>query len=160
MKRITVNLKNQTLTLFWGDKATKTYKVSTAKNGAGELEDSERTPRGRHAITEKIGGNCVENSVFVGRVPTGEVFREEMKILHPRRDWILTRILWLEGLELGLNRGTGRDSKGRYIYIHGTPDSTILGVPGSRGCVRMRNNDICELYEEVQIGTIVHINEI
>jgi L,D-transpeptidase YbiS len=159
MKRITVRLKSQTLTLFLGDRVTRTYNVSTAKNGAGELQDSECTPRGRHLIAAKIGGSYPTNSVFVGRVPTGEIFREEMKTLYPARDWILTRILWLEGLEVNLNRGAGRDSKNRYIYIHGTPDSTVLGAPGSRGCIRMRNDDVCELYEEVEIGTVVQIND-
>ena len=159
MRSITVSLTSQKLTLSLGDGTTRIYSVSTAKNGPGELQGSECTPRGRHVVTEKIGGSCPENSVFIGRVLTGEIFHEEMKTLHPKRDWILTRILWLEGLEADLNRGTGRDSKNRYIYIHGTPDSTILGTPGSRGCIRMRNSDVCELYEEVEIGTVVQIND-
>lgn len=131
----------------------KDYPVSTAEKGAGEERGSYRTPRGRHIVRAKIGAGAPANAVFVERRPTGEIFNAELDALHPGRDWILTRILWLSGLEKGLNRGGNVDTMRRYIYIHGTPDRIALGRPGSKGCIRMRNKDIIELFELVPRGT-------
>ena len=97
------------------------------------------------------------NTVFVGRRPTGEVYNAQLASQYPRRDWILSRILWLCGRESGQNRGAGVDSFRRFIYIHGTPDSEPMGVPRSHGCVRMRNSDIVELFDLVEPGTCVLI---
>jgi lipoprotein-anchoring transpeptidase ErfK/SrfK len=121
--------------------------------------DSECTPRGNHVIDEKIGDGCPLNTVFVGRRATGEIYTAELREQQPARDWILTRILWLRGTEPGRNLGANVDSKARYIYIHGTPDETRLSVPGSRGCIRMRNRDIVELYDAVEVGTAVELLE-
>ena len=158
-KHIEVNISTQTLTLFAGDDVIKQYTISTAKNGPGEQMDSECTPRGKHLIREKIGAGCVANTVFVGREPTGELYHPELREQFPDRDWILTRILWLSGCEAGKNKGGNVDSYDRYIYIHGGPDDLAMGVPGSRGCVRMRNDDMIELFDLVETETGVNIIE-
>ena len=131
--------------------------VATAKNGVGQLQGSECTPLGSHRIRAKIGTACEVNTVFVGRRPTGEIYSAELDAQYPNRDWILTRILWLCGNELGLNRGGEVDTMRRYVYIHGAPDSHPMGVPSSHGCIKMRNTDILSLYDLVDIGTAVTI---
>ncbi len=158
-KHIQVNISKQTLSLFEGDDVIKQYTISTAKKGPGELMDSECTPRGKHLIREKIGAGCEANTVFVGRVATGELYHPELREQFPDRDWILTRILWLSGCEAGKNKGGNVDSYDRYIYIHGGPDDLAMGVPGSRGCVRMRNENMIELFDLVETETTVIIQE-
>ena len=158
-KRIEINLSEQRLRLFEGGRAVMDVAVSTAKNGPGEKMNSECTPRGAHVIRAKIGAGHPADTVFVGRRPTGEIYTSELGRRFPGRDWILTRILWLSGLEPGRNRLGKVDTMRRYIYIHGTPDSVALGAPGSRGCVRMRNQDIIALFERVPAGTRVEIVE-
>lgn len=133
--------------------------VSTAKNGPGEQENSGCTPRGWHCIRAKIGADMPVNSVFVGRRPTGEIYSPELAQNAPDRDWILTRILWLSGLEVGKNRLGKVDTMRRYIYIHGCPDSERMGEPLSHGCVRMRNDDVVMLFDLVQTGLAVWIHE-
>lgn len=133
----------------------KGYPVSTAGNGAGEINGSGCTPRGRHIIRAKIGDGEPVNSIFIGRRPTGEIYKAGMRDQFPERDWILTRILWLSGCEPGINRLGNVDSMRRYIYLHGTPDEVELGKPGSAGCVRMDNQDIIELFDMVTPGTPV-----
>lgn len=156
---IKISITAQQLTLLDGDKTLKQYAISTAKNGPGEKMDSECTPRGEHRVAEKIGGECVMNSVLVGRMPTGEIYGPALREQHPGRDWILTRILWLSGTEEGKNKGANVDSYDRYIYIHGSPDDVAMGQPGSRGCVRMRNVDVIELFDLITVGTNVEIRE-
>lgn len=156
-RRITIDLDTQTLRLFDGDELLRTYPVSTAANGPGEIVDSECTPRGRHVIDAKFGDGCAPDTVFVGRCPTGETYAAGLREQNPGRDWIVTRILWLAGTEPGRNAGGKVDTKSRYIYIHGTPDDTDMSRPGSHGCVRMRNADITELYDLVPPGTTVDI---
>lgn len=134
------------------------YPVSTALNGVGEKSGSYCTPRGRHRIRAKIGANQPVNTVFVARRPTGEIYTPELGTQYPGRDWILTRILWLSGCEVGFNRLGSCDSMRRYIYIHGTPDSEKLGQPGSKGCVRMCNTDLLELFDLVSVNTEVQIS--
>jgi len=133
------------------------YPVSTATNGAGETSGSFCTPRGRHTIRARIGAGQPENAVFVRRRPTGEIYTPELGAQFPERDWILTRILWLSGCEPGFNRLGECDTMRRYIYIHGTPDATRIGTPGSHGCIRMRNADLLELFDLVSTGTPVEI---
>lgn len=164
---IKISIKEQTLTLFDGDKQLKHYSISTGKNGSGELMDSECTPCGKHIISEKTGEGAEINSVFVGRVATGEIYQPVLREQHPQRDWILTRILWLSGTEAGRNKGhkdghdenISVDSHDRYIYLHGAPDDIAMGKPGSRGCVRMRNNEIIELFDLIEVGTEIVIND-
>jgi lipoprotein-anchoring transpeptidase ErfK/SrfK len=121
--------------------------------------NSECTPRGRHIVRARIGAGLPIGSVFVGRRPTGEIYSEELASQFPGRDWILTRILWLRGLEPGRNRFGEVDSMRRYIYIHGTPDDQPMGVPRSHGCIRMRNDDIVDLFDDVPAGAVVDIME-
>ncbi|KGT48352.1 MULTISPECIES: cell wall-recycling L,D-carboxypeptidase ElsL [Acinetobacter] len=137
----------------------KSYPVSTGKNGIGEQENSGKTPRGWHKVAEKIGADTPLNSVFIARQATGEVYSEELAQQFPNRDWILTRILWLSGLEEGFNCGEGCDTYKRYIYIHGTPDTEPMGIPESHGCIRMRNIDLVELFELVDENALVYISE-
>lgn len=156
--KILIHIPTQTMELFDnGGKLLRRYLVSTGANGVGEENGSFCTPRGKHVIRAKIGAGQPENTVFVQRRPTGEIFTPELGARHPGRDWILTRILWLSGCESGFNRSGSCDTMRRYIYIHGTPESTELGKPGSRGCVRMRNADMLELFELVVSGTEVEI---
>lgn len=158
--RIKISIQQQTLTLFdhFGGLKAK-YDVSTAANGVGCEKNSGCTPLGHHIIRAKIGADALPNTVFVGRRPTGEICTPELMAQFPNRDWILTRILWLSGLEVGFNRLGNVDTMQRYIYIHGTPDSTDMSKIGSHGCVRMRNSDIIELFEMVEAGTPVLIAE-
>lgn len=160
-KQLVINIAEQTLTIYQQQTEVTKYSVSTAKNGMGGQQDSGCTPLGQHIIAEKIGDRSPINAVFVGREPTGERYSAALGAQHPERDWILSRILWLRGLEKGINTGSnsqgGCDTYQRYIYIHGTPDSEPMGVPLSHGCVRMRNTDIIELFEKVEEGTPVTI---
>jgi len=157
--RIEISIPAQTLTLFddFGGVKVK-YRVSTAANGVGCVKDSGCTPLGEHVIRAKIGADMPINTVFIGRRPTGETLSPELAAQYPERDWILTRILWLSGTELGKNRLGNVDSMQRYIYIHGTPDTEPMGQPCSHGCVRMRNQDVVELFDLVEIGTPVLIS--
>ena len=159
MMDIFVSLPAQTLELFDGGSLLFRYTVSTAKNGAGEETGSYCTPRGHHVIRAKIGGGMPENTVFVGRRPTGEIWTPELAARFPDRDWMLTRILWLSGKELGFNRLGTVDTMRRYIYLHGSPDAVPMREPGSIGCVRMRNRDIVELFDRVPAYTPVNIGE-
>lgn len=140
-----------------GDILVRQYPVSTAANGPGEREGSFCTPRGRHRIAEKIGAGAPMNAAFQARVWTGEIWTPELNAEYPGRDWILTRILWLEGTEPGKNRGGMVDTYRRYIYIHGTHEEHRIGTPASHGCIRMKNADVAELFDLVAVGTEVRI---
>jgi hypothetical protein len=144
---IIINIANQTLTY-----KDKSYFISSAINGVGEQEGSFCTPLGKFKIAEKIGQNLAINSVLKGRVFTGEIYNLDLAKQYPDRDWILTRILWLDGMD-----EHNQNTKKRYIYIHGTPDENPIGVPLSKGCIRMRNKDIIELFDLVQISSDVAI---
>jgi L,D-transpeptidase YbiS len=160
MRRIEVSLAAQSLKLLDDAGALlHRYSVSTSRNGAGELKDSFCTPRGRHIIRAKIGAGLAENTIFIGRRPSGETYTPALGERYPGRDWILTRILWLSGCEPGFNRLCNVDTMRRYIYIHGSPDSAKMGKPSSIGCIRMRNRDIIELFDQVAAGTPVDIAE-
>jgi hypothetical protein len=156
---IEISIPQQTLNLFDGDRVlVNSYSVSTAAKGAGCIKNSGCTPTGQHIIRAKIGAAEKLNAVFVGRRATGEICTPELIANHPNRDWILTRILWLSGTEVGKNRLGNEDTMQRYIYIHGTPDSTVMGKAGSHGCIRMRNADVVALFDLVQVGTSVIIS--
>lgn len=131
--------------------------ISSSKNGTGQRKGSYQTPLGRHQIRAKIGRGAAWNTVFVGRRPTGEIWSPELAQAFPNRDWILTRILWLSGLEPGFNRFGDVDTMRRYVYLHGSPDSVDMGEPGSIGCIRMRNTDIVSLFDLIAPGTTVDI---
>ena len=156
---IVINIAEQSLCVFSLNHLVKKYRVATAKNGPGETSGSEKTPRGKHVIRAKIGEKEPVNTVFIGRRPTGEIYRAELKKQHPNRDWILTRILWLSGQEKGKNRLGNVDTMRRYVYIHGCPDEDPMGIPSSHGCVKMRNSDVIELFNLVPVLTPVEIIE-
>lgn len=154
-----VDVPTQRMQVFKGKHLLHEYAVSTASAGTGQINGSGCTPTGRHRIRIKIGEGLPANTVFVGRRPTGEVYSPALAEQHPQRDWILTRILWLTGSEPGCNRGGARDSLRRFIYIHGTPDTEPMGVPASHGCIRMRNDDLLELFDLVSVGTEISIQD-
>jgi L,D-transpeptidase YbiS len=156
---IDISIAEQRLKLCCGEEVLEVFPVSTAANGPGELSGSNCTPRGWHKVRARIGAGQPENCVFAGRRPTGEIYSPELAASHPGRDWILSRILWLSGLEPGVNRLGQVDTMRRYIYIHGTPDSEEIGVANSHGCIRMRNGDVVRLFELVPVGVRVFIHE-
>lgn len=162
MQRIVIQLATQTLSLEDAGRLLARYSISSALNGAGSLEGSECTPLGKHLVAAKIGGGLPAGAALKGRRPTGEICTPELYTQAPERDWILSRILWLQGCEPGINSGLAAsghnvDTMARYIYIHGTPDQEPMGEPKSHGCIRMRNSDVIELYDAVNPGVEVVI---
>lgn len=134
------------------------YPVSTAANGLGCEDGSNKTPIGAHRIAERIGQGEPLGRVFRARVPTAEIaeISADPDYRSPE-DLITTRILWLEGLEEGVNRGPGVDSHDRYIYVHGTPEEGRIGAPASHGCIRMRNADVIDLFSRINGNTAIYI---
>ena len=133
------------------------YPVSTSLYGAGNKKDSYQTPLGLHCIKEKIGDDMPENEVFIGRQPQGLLDDLIANNVGLSEDIITSRILWLDGLQPGINKQDDVDSYERYIYIHGTADEESIGCPASHGCIRMRNRDVIDLYDRVNIGCVVKI---
>lgn len=154
-----IDLGRQRLVLWNEGRALRECLVSTGSNGIGEINGSGCTPRGRHIVRAKVGDGAAIGTLFVRRRPTGEIWSPELHAKFPGRDWILTRILWLSGTERGRNRLGCVDTFRRYIYLHGTPPTTRLGVPGSKGCIRVTNEDIVELYARIPVGTVVELHE-
>ena len=154
---IVIDVARQRLVLWRDALPMLDVAVSTAERGVGEQRGSGCTPRGLHRVRAKVGAGCTPGTAFVGRRPTGEVCSSALAEAQPERDWILTRILWLDGCEPGRNRGGEVDTLRRYIYIHGAPDSAPMGVALSHGCIRMRNADVCALFDAVDVGMRVRI---
>ena len=154
-----ISCQTQILSVYIENKLLNTYFISTGIKGTGQQINSGRTPLGWHCVAEKFGDLAVENAVFIARKETGEVYSPKLKTQFPNRDWILTRILRLKGLETAFNLGGEVDTYERYIYIHGTPDEVILGEKGSKGCIRMNNKDIISIYNLLSIGTPVYISD-
>lgn len=154
-----ISISEQSLFLYQDGELVKQYLVSTALNGIGSQKNSGKTPLGKHLIRAKIGTGLPINTVFIGRRPTGEIYHNDLAKQFPNRDWILSRILWLSGLEVGHNRLGEVDTMQRYIYIHGTPDAEPMGKAQSHGCIRMRNDEIIELFDWVDVGCLVEIVE-
>ena len=158
--KINITIATQQLDLLDAQgQLIRQYLISSARNGTGQENGSFCTPLGKHIIRAKIGAGQPVNTVFIKRRPTGEIYTPELGQQYPKRDWILTRILWLSGSEPGLNRLGSVDTMRRYIYIHGTPDSVNMGKPGSIGCIRMHNSDLLELFDRVNAGTQVDIHK-
>ena len=155
--QIQIDTDRQVLRLSQVGRETLVYPVSTAKMGLGEGFGSFKTPRGRHIVRAKIGQGVPLNGVLVGRRFTHEIYSNQLQQEFPDRDWILSRILWLSGIEVGINRLGAVDTMRRYIYIHGTPDTEPMGIPCSHGCIRMRNEDIVDVFERVPSGSSVEI---
>lgn len=154
-----ISIANQQCQLWHNGNVVFSAAVSTALNGAGEQEGSGCTPQGWHTIRACIGQGQAVNTVFVGRRPTGEIYDSDLGAQFPNRDWILSRILWLSGLEVGKNRLGNVDTMRRYIYIHGCPDALPMGQALSHGCIRMHNQDLLTLFQQVKAGLKVWIHE-
>lgn len=154
-----VKPRTQKMFLHVNGHVETSYEISTAANGMGEVKDSFATPRGWHYIRAKIGAFAPKGAVFVGRRWTKEIFSEDLFSQATDRDWILTRIMWLSGLELGINRLKNVDTMQRYIYIHGAPDQRMSMRPMTRGCIGMYQDDIIDLFNKVPFGTRVFIGD-
>ena len=155
---IEISITNQELTLRDDNGVIKTYKISTSKYGEGSTENSFKTPLGKHEIKKMIGKDVIIGGRFIGRVHTGEVFPiYSDQEIYVKEDVVQSRILWLSGLENNINKGIGVDSFARYIYIHGTPEEWLLGSKASKGCIRMSNKDVIELFSKVHEGMTVII---
>ncbi len=149
-----VSSKDQTMTLVSKGKAVTTWEISTAEKGMGQQTGSSKTPQGLHRVAQKIGQGALPYTIFQGRAPKG-LWKHQRK--YRRKDLVLTRILWLEGLEPGLNKGGAVDSHDRYIYIHATNHEERLGSAASHGCIRMSTPAILSLFEKVPEGSLVWI---
>lgn len=156
---IHIDIQKQSMLLFDENREfLRIYPISTAKNGPGENYGSFCTPRGWHQIRAKIGAELPKNAIFEKRRFTGNYYKTgDIQRFSADKDWILTRILWLSGLEPGKNRFGNVDTAKRKIYIHGTPDETLLGIPGSKGCIRMSHDDLIAVFDMVTIGLKVLI---
>ncbi len=158
MNSINIKVSQQQLSLLDGDgKLLQQYPVSTSKYGTGSENGSEKTPLGLHRIKEKLGGAMPMNEVFIGRVPHGNLDECIQRKIDLPDDVIMSRIIWLEGMEPGRNQGGYVDTYQRYIYIHGTNHEKNIGTPSSIGCIRMCNKDIVDLFRQVDIGSEVLI---
>ena len=156
--KINISIAQQQLDILGDDdQLIQQFSISSAKNGVGQANGSFCTPLGKHIIRAKIGQGQPTNTVFIRRRPTGEIYTPALGEQFPKRDWILTRIMWLSGCEPGFNRGGTVDTMRRYVYIHGSPDSVEMGKPGSIGCIRMRNTDLLTLFDQIHPGIQVDI---
>jgi len=158
-RALVVSIEQQTLRLYEEGVLVRSYVVSTSRRPPSNLNGSLGTPRGLHAIAEKIGAGQPPGIVFRSRVATGYHFNEHLERGGRDGNLITSRILWLEGLEPGVNRGGEVDTHSRYIYIHGTNREAELGRPQSAGCVVMGNMDVIELFERVRVGDRVWISD-
>ncbi len=154
-----VNIEKQEMYLVKNDSVEKTYRISSSKSGIGNKQGSGKTPLGVHRIAEKFGKTAKPNTIFVGRKDTGKVATVIKDSIDTAEDHVTSRILWLTGLENGINKGKGIDSHSRYIYIHGTPEEGLIGTPASHGCIRMYNKDVIELFDLVSAGMLVVMEE-
>lgn len=155
---IVVSASEQRLFFIKDDQVAKAYTISTAEAGLGNRMHSNKTPLGVHRVAQKIGAGAKPGTIFKARANTRRIAR----ILNEpgtrsNADNVTSRILWLSGMEKGINKGGKVDSQARYIYIHGTDEEGRLGTPASHGCIRMANNAVIELFEEVPVGTLVTI---
>lgn len=156
--KIDIDISQQRLYLKQNDNLIKSYPISSSKYGEGSTENSNMTPLGLHVIKEKIGTDVPINTLFISRINTKRTVNIENSRNKTKDDHITSRILWLDGLEEGKNKGKGVDSYSRYIYIHGTHEEGLIGEKASHGCIRMLNNDVIDLYNYVNIGTKVYIS--
>lgn len=150
-----VSVRRQRLFHVRAGRLLAEYEVATARNGLGAERDSYKTPTGLHRINGKLGDGVPLFGVLRDREYTGMINDPDSS--DPDKDWITTRILWLDGLEPGVNKGGSVDSRERFIYIHGTANESSVGQPTSMGCVRMRNVDIVALFDGVPDGALVVI---
>ena len=154
---IFVSIKNQKLYHIKNNKIINNFSISSSKYGTGNKNGSNKTPLGLHKIKEKHGKDVPINGKMVGRIFYNQIAAIYKDATESKTDDITSRILWLEGIEKGKNKGEGIDSYNRYIYIHGTSEEGKLGAPASHGCIRMKNKDVIDLYNKVEVGTLVLI---
>ena len=154
---IFVSIKNQKLYHIKNNKIINNFSISSSKYGTGNKNGSNKTPLGLHIIKEKHGKDVPINGKMVGRIFYNQIAAIYKDATESKTDDITSRILWLEGIEKGKNKGEGIDSYSRYIYIHGTSEEGKLGTPASHGCIRMKNKDVIDLYNKVEVGTLVLI---
>lgn len=148
---------SQTLYVLKDRIVVKKYSVSLSKLGIGSLKGSSKTPPGLHRIKEKIGRGAPSGTIFKSRKNTGTIATIYTEPIDVKEDHVTSRILWLEGMEEGKNKGNNVDSHDRFIYIHGTPEEGLIGSPASHGCIRMKNLDVIELFDNAPEGTLVWI---
>jgi len=156
---IIIDVSEQKLYLIKGEEIVRSYPVSTSKYGTGNKKGSNKTPLGTHIIAKKIGEGAKIGAIFKFRKNSGKIAEIYTDATDIQKDLITTRILWLKGIEPGVNQGEGIDSYNRCIYIHGTPEEGLIGRPASSGCIRMKNKDVIELFELVLQGTLVEIHK-
>lgn len=156
-KLIHISVSLQQLDLYAHDRLLQNWPVSTALNGIGNRNGSFKTPTGIHRVAEMIGGGAEPGTVFRGRVATDQRINPDARSTATDEDLITSRIMWLQGMEPGINQGGEVDSHQRYIYIHGTADEARIGQPVSQGCIRMTNADVMALFDQVKPGTLVVI---
>jgi lipoprotein-anchoring transpeptidase ErfK/SrfK len=154
---IIVSVHEQRLYLYEKGRLTATYPISSSAVGIGSADGSNRTPLGLHKIAEKFGDNEPIGMIFKSRRPTGNLAKILTLPVKGEGDDVTSRIMWLQGLEPGVNEGPGVDSHKRYIYIHGTPEEGLIGTPESHGCIRMKNKQVITLFNQVPVGTLVDI---
>ena len=152
-----VNITEQKMYYIKEGGIVKTYVISSSSYGVGNKAGSNKTPIGLHKVKQKFGEETPINGKMIGRVFYGDIATIYTDNTKSKTDDVCSRILWLVGLEEGLNKGEGIDSYNRYIYIHGTSEEGRLGKPASHGCIRMKNKEVIELYEKIKIGTLVLI---
>ena len=156
---ILVDISKQELWLIQDYRILKRFPISASKYGCGSKAGSNKTPLGIHMITSKIGAGADTGTIFKARMNTGKkavIYKDKTD---SEEDFVTTRIMWLEGLEQGVNKGPGIDSRARYIYIHGTPEEGLIGTPASHGCIRMKNTEVIELFDRISEGTLVDIQQ-
>jgi lipoprotein-anchoring transpeptidase ErfK/SrfK len=156
--KINISVSSQKLSLFQEGELISSYKVSTALKGVGQEKNTNKTPLGNHIIRAMIGRNLPIYAVIKARRYTNEIWTKELDDPSITVDWILSRVIWLSGKDLGRNRLGNVDTMQRYIYIHGTNEEHLLGTPSSHGCIRMSNEDVIELFDLVSVGDIVEID--
>lgn len=154
-----IKVSEQKIFLFAEQQLLKQFPVSTSRYGLGQEQNSNQTPIGIHCVQEKIGADAECGEIFLARQRTHQQACIEGKEISTKEDCITTRILWLSGLEKGLNQGENVDSHSRYIYIHGTHEEGLIGQPASIGCIRMKNQDVIEVFEFLPLSALVVISE-
>lgn len=155
--KIHISILDQKLTLYKRGKIFKTYAISSSKYGEGAQQGSGKTPLGKHRIDQKIGAHTPLGTIFKARRNTQKIAEIHTDPVDVEEDLVTTRILWLKGLEAGKNLGDGVDSFKRYIYIHGTNEEGLIGKKASHGCIRMKNSDVVELFDQVSEGDTIYI---
>ncbi len=154
-----VKISEQKIYLLKDQQLYKQFSVSTSRFGVGQKQDSNKTPIGIHCVAEKIGADAQCGEIFNARQRTHQQACIEEKEISTKEDCITSRILWLSGLEAGVNKGADVDSHARYIYIHGTHEEGLVGQPASIGCIRMKNQDVIEVFDYLHESSLVIISE-